>query len=52
MSSSASFETNSGKRAGGGCAERNRGVYTSLGLRVTAYKDGTLELTCRAGKGR
>lgn len=32
-------------------AERYRGVYTSLGLSVTAYKDGTLELTWRAGKG-
>jgi hypothetical protein len=34
-----------------GRAERYRGVYTSLGLRVAAYKDGTLELTWRAGKG-
>ncbi len=32
-------------------AERYRGVYTSLGLRVMAQKDGTLELTWRAGKG-
>jgi hypothetical protein len=32
-------------------AERYRDVYTSLGLSVTAYKDGTLELTWRAGKG-
>jgi hypothetical protein len=32
-------------------AERYRGVYTSLGLRVVAHKDGTLELTWRAGKG-
>ena len=34
-----------------GRAERYLAVYTSLGLRVTAYKDGTLELTWRAGKG-
>jgi hypothetical protein len=32
-------------------AERYRGVYTSLGLSVTAHEDGTLELTWRAGKG-
>jgi hypothetical protein len=32
-------------------AERYRGVYTSLGLRVIANKDGTLELIWRAGKG-
>jgi hypothetical protein len=32
-------------------AERYRGVYTSLGLTVIAHKDGTLELTWRAGKG-
>src|SRR5215212_4244749 len=32
-------------------AERYRSVYTSLGLSVTAHKDGTLELTWRAGKG-
>ena len=32
-------------------AERYRGVYTSLGLRVIAYTDGTLELSWRAGKG-
>jgi hypothetical protein len=32
-------------------AERYRGVYTSLGLSVTAHKDGTLELTWRAGRG-
>jgi hypothetical protein len=34
-----------------GSAERYRGVYTSLGPGVTAYKDGTLDLTWRAGKG-
>lgn len=32
-------------------AERYRGVYTSLGLNVTAYTDSALELTWRAGKG-
>jgi hypothetical protein len=32
-------------------AERYRGVYTNLDLRVVAHKDGTLELTWRAGKG-
>jgi archaeosine-15-forming tRNA-guanine transglycosylase len=32
-------------------AERYRGVYTDLDLRVVAHKDGTLELTWRAGKG-
>src|SRR5829696_5171255 len=32
-------------------AERYRSVYTSLGLRVIAHKDGTLELTWRIGKG-
>jgi hypothetical protein len=32
-------------------AERYQGVYTSLGLRVIAHSDGTLELTWRAGKG-
>ena len=32
-------------------AERYCGVYTSLGLRGTAHKDGTLELAWRAGKG-
>jgi archaeosine-15-forming tRNA-guanine transglycosylase len=32
-------------------AERYRSVYTSLGLRVIVHKDGTLELTWRAGKG-
>ena len=31
-------------------AERYGGVYTSLGLRVVAHKDGALELTWRAGK--
>src|SRR5215212_8159466 len=31
-------------------AERYRSVYTSLGLRVIAHKDGTLELTWRVGK--
>jgi hypothetical protein len=32
-------------------AERYRGVCTSLGLSVTAYKDGTLELTWKVVKG-
>ena len=32
-------------------AERYRGVYTNLDLWVVAHKDGTLELTSRAGKG-
>ena len=32
-------------------AERYRGVYTSLGLTAVAYRDGTLELTWRAGEG-
>lgn len=31
-------------------ADRYRGVYTSLGLRVVARKDGTLELTWRDGE--
>ncbi|HEX2739200.1 MAG TPA: hypothetical protein VHM69_02040 [Rubrobacter sp.] len=32
-------------------AERYRGVYTTLGLRIVAHEDGTLELTWRAGEG-
>ena len=32
-------------------AERYRGVYTTLGLRVVAHEDGTLELTWKAGEG-
>jgi cell division protein FtsB len=32
-------------------AERYRGVYTTLGLRIVAHEDGTLELTWKAGEG-
>jgi hypothetical protein len=32
-------------------AERYRGVYTTLGLRIVAHKDGTLELTWKVGEG-
>jgi hypothetical protein len=32
-------------------AERYHGVYTNLGLSVTAHNNGTLELPWRAGKG-
>lgn len=32
-------------------AERYRDVYTTLGLRIVAHKDGALEFTWRAGKG-
>ena len=32
-------------------AERYRGVYTILGLRIVAHKDGALELTWKAGEG-
>ena len=31
-------------------AERHRGVYTSLGVRVVAHKVGALELSWRTGK--
>jgi len=32
-------------------AERYRGVYTTLALRIVAHEDGTLELTWKAGEG-
>ncbi len=32
-------------------AERYRAMYTNLGLRIVAHKDGALELTWRAGEG-
>ena len=32
-------------------AERYRGVYTTLGLRIVAHRDGTLDLTWKAGEG-
>jgi len=32
-------------------AERYRAVYTTLGLRIVAHEDGTLELTWKAGEG-
>jgi hypothetical protein len=32
-------------------AERYRGVYTTLGLRMVAHQDGALELTWKAGEG-
>jgi hypothetical protein len=32
-------------------AERYRSVYTTLGLRIVAHEDGTLELTWKTGEG-
>jgi hypothetical protein len=32
-------------------SERYRGVYTTLGLKIIAHEDGTLELTWKAGEG-